>query len=56
MEGQKIAVERLHISDQVVALCAARAFGSWPHGSTHRESDLIDRIHAAGYEIVRKSE
>lgn len=47
-------IEQLHISDQVVALCAAHAYtkGGWL-GSTHLESDLIDRLHAAGYEIVR---
>ena len=47
----------LSLSQQVVAMAhAGRPYdphGRYMVGSTHRESDIVDRLAAAGYAIVR---
>lgn len=47
-------VKRLNRSDQCVALVQAQPYGCGfgAHYSTEREADLLDRLNAAGYEVV----
>lgn len=45
---------RLSRSDQCRVLYQVRAYGTPWGGGTHRETDLVDRLAAAGYEIVRR--
>jgi hypothetical protein len=50
-------VQRIAVPEQVAALAyAGNVYGLLDRPgvqSTHRESDLLDRLRASGYEIVR---